>query len=210
MIGKNCEKPTTNPPPARRLTQKGTTARGDAFDGCTMIACLFPGPASGATPYRPAGIPGRRQRTTCRRKRSSCHWCGATAAPSRVSTRFTERYGVKHPIILAPMGGCAGGVLAASVSASGALGLVGSGGETVEHLLREWGRGVTLLHEKTGGVGGDSEQEDRSLSRPLGFGVNVAQIPADELANIVRELKPSHVYLSFGDDVVRNGLSLKG
>lgn len=78
----------------------------------------------------------------------------------------------------------------------------------MEHLLREWGRGVTLLREKTaGGVGcgADSEQEDVSLPRPLGFGVNVGQIPADELAEIVRELKPSHVYLSFGDDVVRDG-----
>ena len=39
----------------------------------------------------------------------------------------------------------------------------------------------------------------------MGFGVNVAQITADDLAKVVARLNPSHVYLSFGDDVGASG-----
>jgi nitronate monooxygenase len=33
-----------------------------------------------------------------------------------LSTAFTEMFGIRHPIALAPMGGSAGGALAAAVS----------------------------------------------------------------------------------------------
>jgi len=36
-----------------------------------------------------------------------------------LSTAFTELFGVRHPIALAPMGGSAGGALAAAVSNGG-------------------------------------------------------------------------------------------
>lgn len=42
-------------------------------------------------------------------------------------TRLTERLGIRHPILQAPMGGTAGGALAAAVSAAGGLGLIGGG-----------------------------------------------------------------------------------
>ena len=42
-------------------------------------------------------------------------------------TRLTERFGVAHPIISAPMGLFAGGRLAAAVSSAGGLGLIGGG-----------------------------------------------------------------------------------
>ncbi|WP_369639208.1 nitronate monooxygenase, partial [Nocardia sp. JMUB6875] len=42
-------------------------------------------------------------------------------------TVFTDLLGVAHPIVSAPMGGIAGGALAAAVSAGGGLGLVGGG-----------------------------------------------------------------------------------
>ena len=42
-------------------------------------------------------------------------------------TAFTELLGVRHPIALAPMGGSAGGALAAAVSRGGGLGMVGAG-----------------------------------------------------------------------------------
>ena len=42
-------------------------------------------------------------------------------------TRITELFGVEHPIILAPMGGVAGGSLAAAVTKAGGLGLIGCG-----------------------------------------------------------------------------------
>jgi len=42
-------------------------------------------------------------------------------------TRLTEKLGIAHPILLAPMGGVAGGRLAAAVSEAGGLGLIGGG-----------------------------------------------------------------------------------
>ena len=43
-------------------------------------------------------------------------------------TEFTRLVGVRHPIVLAPMGGSAGGALAAAVANGGGLGLLGAGG----------------------------------------------------------------------------------
>ena len=42
-------------------------------------------------------------------------------------TRLTDRFGLAHPVVLAPMAFAAGGRLAAAVSAAGGLGLVGGG-----------------------------------------------------------------------------------
>ena len=42
-------------------------------------------------------------------------------------TAFTELFAIQHPIALAPMGGTAGGELAAAVSNGGGLGLLGGG-----------------------------------------------------------------------------------
>ncbi|MFE9880307.1 NAD(P)H-dependent flavin oxidoreductase [Streptomyces sp. NPDC005784] len=54
-----------------------------------------------------------------------------------LSTAFTKLLGVQHPIVLAPMGGSAGGELAAAVSCGGGLGLVGAGGGDPAWLARE-------------------------------------------------------------------------
>jgi nitronate monooxygenase len=48
-----------------------------------------------------------------------------------LTTGFTKRFGVRHPIVSAPMGGSAGGELAAAVSRGGGFGMVGGGD-------REW------------------------------------------------------------------------
>ena len=45
----------------------------------------------------------------------------------RLKTRLTEKLGVEHPILLAPMNVIAGGKLAAAVSDAGGLGLIGGG-----------------------------------------------------------------------------------
>jgi len=42
-------------------------------------------------------------------------------------TKLTELLGIRHPVLLAPMGGTAGGSLAAAVSRAGGLGLIGGG-----------------------------------------------------------------------------------
>jgi hypothetical protein len=50
-----------------------------------------------------------------------------------IATRLTERFGIKHPIVLAPMTPAAGGVLASAVAAAGGLGLLGGG-----YVDRDW------------------------------------------------------------------------
>src|SRR5204863_1088334 len=44
-----------------------------------------------------------------------------------IETALTSLLGIKHPILLAPMGSAAGGKLAAAVTSAGGLGLIGSG-----------------------------------------------------------------------------------
>lgn len=55
----------------------------------------------------------------------------------RLRTPLTERLGIRHPILLAPMGDSAGGRLAAAVSDAGALGLLGGGYADPTWLARE-------------------------------------------------------------------------
>jgi nitronate monooxygenase len=97
-----------------------------------------------------------------------------------LSTAFTEMFGVRHPIALAPMGGSAGGALAAAVSNGGGLGLLGSGNGDRAWLARE----LPLVVGGTSGpwgVGFQSWAIDPSVVEyALGFG-------------------PRAVMLSFGD-----------
>ncbi|MCX4098891.1 NAD(P)H-dependent flavin oxidoreductase [Nocardia sp. alder85J] len=67
-------------------------------------------------------------------------------------TAFTEKLGVRYPIVSAPMGGEAGGALAAAVSEGGGLGMIGAGRGDREWLRREAGiaRAAT---EKSWGIG---------------------------------------------------------
>ena len=55
-----------------------------------------------------------------------------------LKTRLTEKLGIAHPILLAPMNVFAGGKLAAAVSAAGGLGLIGGGYGDPEWLEREF------------------------------------------------------------------------
>lgn len=54
-----------------------------------------------------------------------------------IVTQLTQAFGLRHPIVLAPMGGAAGGRLAAAVSNAGGLGLVGGGYGEREWMARE-------------------------------------------------------------------------
>jgi len=110
----------------------------------------------------------------------------ALAAPAcGLSTRFTKRMSAS-PIVLAPMGGCAGGRLAAAVSLAGGIGLIGSGGESLDYLRKEWGIATSHAHSR----------------ERLGFGLNIGQLddyPAGTLELLLAELGAHHVYLSFGN-----------
>jgi nitronate monooxygenase len=62
-----------------------------------------------------------------------------------LSTAFTRLFSIRHPIALAPMGGSAGGALAAAVSEGGGLGLVGGGRGRGDWLDRE----LSIVAERT-------------------------------------------------------------
>jgi nitronate monooxygenase len=108
-----------------------------------------------------------------------------------LTTAFTTLLSVDHPVVLAPMGGCAGGALAAAVSNGGGLGLVGGGREERQWLDRELAI-VATSTTKPWGVGFQSWSVDRStVQRAL-------------------ELQPSAVMLSFGNPLPFADLVLQG
>ncbi|MER5883993.1 nitronate monooxygenase [Streptomyces sp. NPDC001941] len=97
-----------------------------------------------------------------------------------LSTAFTEMFAVQHPIASAPMGGSAGGALAAAVSRGGGLGLVGGGlGD------REWVAREAALAAATAGA-----------SWGIGFISWSVDLGTVELA---LEHQPVAVMFSFGD-----------
>ena len=56
----------------------------------------------------------------------------------RLNTRLTQRLGIEHPILLAPMGVMAGGRLAAAVSNAGGFGIIGGGYGDPDWLERQF------------------------------------------------------------------------
>lgn len=97
-----------------------------------------------------------------------------------LTTAFTKSLALRHPIALAPMGGSAGGALAAAVSNGGGLGLVGGGRGDREWLRRE----LALVTERTAG--------------PWGVGFLSWALDPDTVAWAL-EYGPAAVMLSFGD-----------
>jgi nitronate monooxygenase len=97
-----------------------------------------------------------------------------------LSTAFTEMFGIRHPIALAPMGGSAGGALAAAVSNGGGLGLLGGGNGDRDWVARE----LPLVAAGT--------------SAPWGAGFQSWAIDADVVEYALR-YQPRAVMLSFGD-----------
>ena len=57
-----------------------------------------------------------------------------------LKTRFTQAFGLDHPVALAPMAGAAGGALAAAVAHAGGLGLLGGGYGDADWTFAEWDR----------------------------------------------------------------------
>ena len=100
---------------------------------------------------------------------------------------FTTMFDVEYPIALAPMGGSAGGILAAAVSNAGGLGLVGVGRGDVGWMDRE----VALVVAGTG--------------KPWGIGF---QSWATDPTTVRRAVEhgPSTVMLSFGDPTTLAGV----
>jgi nitronate monooxygenase len=103
-----------------------------------------------------------------------------------LQTAFTHRFGLTLPIALAPMGGVAGGALAAAVARAGGLGLIGCG-----------------YGEPRVGYGSPAwiaEQFDLAGDAPVGAGFitwSLARRP--ELLDLVLARGADPVFLSFGD-----------
>lgn len=66
-----------------------------------------------------------------------------------IATDLTRLLGIRHPILLAPMDGTAGGTLAAAVSEGGGLGMIGGGYADPDWLQRE----IALAGEARVGIG---------------------------------------------------------
>lgn len=91
--------------------------------------------------------------------------------------------GLEAPIVSAPMGGTAGGVLAAAVSRAGGLGMIGMGSSATAAKLA-----AELPH-----VSG--------LGRPFGIGlVHWVTAAEPELLEVALAAKPALLAVSFGDD----------
>ncbi|MGK9220375.1 MULTISPECIES: NAD(P)H-dependent flavin oxidoreductase [unclassified Microbacterium] len=96
-------------------------------------------------------------------------------------TRFTERFGIDNPVVLAPMDYVADARLAATVSRAGGLGLIGGGYGDRDWLVEQLDQ-VDLASE---GVGS-------------GF-ITWALAAQPHLLDLVLERGPKAIFLSFGD-----------
>ncbi len=96
-----------------------------------------------------------------------------------IATRLTDRLGIAHPIVSAPMALAAGGALAAAVSRAGGLGLIGGGYGDAEWIRAQF----AAAEAERVGVGFITWSAQRSPS-----------VVAEAL-----EFGPAAVMLSFGD-----------
>lgn len=97
-----------------------------------------------------------------------------------IATRLTDMFSLRHPIILGPMGGVSGGLLAAAVSNAGGLGMVGGG----------YGDRVWLEREL------DCVQAE--TRQPWGAGL-ITWSADRSVLDLVLGYRPAAVMLSFGD-----------
>ncbi len=101
-------------------------------------------------------------------------------ADMALRTAFTEMFSLQHPIALAPMGGSAGGALAAAVSNGGGLGLLGGGSGDLAWLDRQ-------LPVVAGGT-----------DQPWGVGFQSWAVDIGAVERVLLR-RPQAVMLSFGD-----------
>lgn len=95
-----------------------------------------------------------------------------------LTTRLTERFGIQHPIVSAPMANVSGGRLAAAVSEAGGLGLIGGGYGDRGWLTREL---------------------DTAGSSRVGCGFITWSLASQpDLLDLVLAYRPAGVMLSFG------------
>jgi nitronate monooxygenase len=96
-----------------------------------------------------------------------------------IRTSLTERFGIAHPIHMAPMGGVGGGALAAAITRAGGLGIIGGGYGDKEWIEREL---AAAGNERVG----------------VGF-ITWSLARRPELLDLVLERAPAAIFLSFGN-----------
>jgi nitronate monooxygenase len=96
-----------------------------------------------------------------------------------LKTPLTEILGIRHPILLAPMGAIAGGALAAAVTRAGGLGIIGAGYGDRAWIEREM---AAAGNERFG----------------VGF-ITWSLAKQPELLTLALDRKPALLFLSFGD-----------
>lgn len=131
-------------------------------------------------------------------------------------TKLTERLGIRHPVLLAPMGNIAGGALAGAVSAAGGFGLIGGRfGDQPEWVEREF---AAAGNQRVGcgfitwGLANRPESLDRALAHAPAaimffFGDAAPFIPRVKDAGIpvicqVQTVAMAHEVLALGADIV--------
>ncbi|KAN0060825.1 hypothetical protein ACQY0O_007484 [Thecaphora frezii] len=77
------------------------------------------------------------------------------ASPQRIKTAFTEQFGINHPICLAGMNIASGPELAAAVTNSGGLGVIGGVGYTPKFLKKQIAELKSYLKDKNAPFGVD-------------------------------------------------------
>jgi len=97
-----------------------------------------------------------------------------------ITTALTEMFGLEHPIVLGPMGGVSGGLLAAAVSNAGGLGMVGGGYGDLAWLRTE----LSLVQAET--------------RKPWGVGLITWSVDRS-VVEMVLAHQPHAIMLSFGD-----------
>lgn len=96
-----------------------------------------------------------------------------------IKTRLTERLGLLHPVISAPMAAAAGGKLAAAVSGAGGLGFIGGGFGNAEWLETEFAK---------------------AGNQKIGCGMITWSLDEKpELLELILDHAPKAVFLSFGN-----------
>ncbi|WP_053205682.1 NAD(P)H-dependent flavin oxidoreductase [Jiangella muralis] len=133
-----------------------------------------------------------------------------------LSTAFTDLFGLRHPIALAPMGGSAGGALAAAVSQGGGFGILGAAFGDPDWLDREapivasrpglpWGVGFLTWGIQDGAVEHALEHGPRAVMLSFGDPTRYAErIRAAGAALIlqVTDLEEAKQAVDLGADVI--------
>ena len=115
---------------------------------------------------------------------------------------IAERFGIRYPIVSAPMGMVAGGRLAAAVSEAGGLGLIGPGYRDVEWIEREF-RAAGGARVGVGFITWDLARSPERLEEAIGSeapryaraaeagDVDTAAVWAGEGIDLIREVAPA-------------------